>query len=209
MNAPARSRPTEAQLAQGGNDLLYEAQMLSNTAALLEDERDWNEGWGWQSLTLYMAVVESFLLHARALMDFLCPERRWEKQASNPDGLFAADYCTDRWRIEPWGDLRETHRSISKEVQHLTVDRPPVGRNWPIGDMRKKTGEALVRFTKNADLLSASIKDQVRAIVERGLRVSRADTDAHHQSVAGALGLPGSTPKTTLIDASRIEGASG
>jgi hypothetical protein len=46
--------------------------------------------------------------------------------------------------------------------------------------MRKKIGEALVRFTENADLLSAGIKDQVRAIVERGVRVSRADTDAHH-----------------------------
>ena len=75
--------------------------------------------------------------------------------------------------------------------------------------MRKKIGEALVRFTENADLLSAGIKGQVRAIVERGVRVSRADTDAHHQSVAAALGLPGSTPTTTLIDASQIEGASG
>jgi hypothetical protein len=209
MNAPARSRPTAAQLAQGGNDLLYEVQMLSNTAALLEDERRWNEGWGWQSLTLYMAVVESFLLHARALMDFLCPERRWEKQASNLDGLFAADYCTDRWRIEPWGDLREAHRQISKEVHHLTVDRPPVGRTWPTGDMRKKIGQALVRFTEDADLLSAGTKDQVRAIVERGVRVSKADMDAHHQSVAAALGLPGSTPTTTLIDSSQIEDASG
>src|SRR5437899_9297385 len=105
MDQPARPRPSSVQLAQGGNDLLYEVQMLSNTAALLDDERDWNTGWGWQSLTLYMAVVESFLIHARVLMDFLCPQRRWEKQAVNLDGLFAADYCTGSWRAEPWGDL--------------------------------------------------------------------------------------------------------
>jgi hypothetical protein len=75
--------------------------------------------------------------------------------------------------------------------------------------MRKKIGQALVRFTEDADLLSAGTKDQVRAIVERGVRVSKADMDAHHQSVAAALGLPGSTPTTTLIDSSQIEDASG
>jgi hypothetical protein len=46
MNARTRSRPTAAQLAQRGNDLLYELQMLSYGRAA-EDERDWNEGWGW------------------------------------------------------------------------------------------------------------------------------------------------------------------
>jgi hypothetical protein len=41
------------------------------------------------------------------------------------------------------------------------------------------------------------------------VRVSGADIDAHHQSVGAALGLPGSTPTTTLIDSSQIEDASG
>jgi hypothetical protein len=57
-----RPTPTPLELAEAATDLLYELQMLFNTAALLEDDSQWNTGWGWQSKTLYMAVLESFLV---------------------------------------------------------------------------------------------------------------------------------------------------
>ena len=67
---------TPDQLKIGGNHLLYEVQMFCNTAALME-EGGWE--WGWKDKTEYMAVLESFLMHTRSLMYFLCPPRgyRW------------------------------------------------------------------------------------------------------------------------------------
>ncbi len=42
--AYTRQEPTAAEREQGANDVLYEVQMLSNTAALLEDDGRWT--WG-------------------------------------------------------------------------------------------------------------------------------------------------------------------
>jgi hypothetical protein len=60
--------------------------------------------------------------------------------------------------------------------------------------MRKKIGEALVRFTEDADMLSAGMMDQVRAIVERGVRASRADTDAPTRASSRRSACPGPRP---------------
>lgn len=78
-----RPKPTAEELRQGANDLLYEVQMVSNTAALFDEEDRWDDGHGWQSKTLYMANLESFLVHMRALMDFVSPPRKWETQSVN------------------------------------------------------------------------------------------------------------------------------
>src|SRR4029077_15920450 len=58
-----RPKPTAGELRQGANNLLYEVQMVSNAAALFDDEDRWNDGHGWQSKTLCMANLESFLVH--------------------------------------------------------------------------------------------------------------------------------------------------
>ena len=86
------ARPTFSadQLKIGGNHLLHEVQMFSNTAALLDGEGDWE--WGWKDKTTYMAVLESFLLHARGLMYFLCPPTGYEKNPVKKRELFAEDF---------------------------------------------------------------------------------------------------------------------
>ena len=75
---------TSDQLQIGGNHLLYDVQMLCNTAALLEDDSRWS--WGWQDKTQYMAVVESFLVHARSLMYFLCPPKGYKQSKLSRNG---------------------------------------------------------------------------------------------------------------------------
>lgn len=200
-----RSTPTPAELEQGASDLTYEVLMLSNTAALLEDDSKWNKGWGWQSKTLYMATVESFLTHARSLMDFVCPPGDYETRTIHARGIFAADYCSGSWRPPPWGDLRETHKRISVEIQHLSLDRPPVGSNWPYADMRNKLKDMLLDFLTDADQLSGAIKDQLRGVLVDGRHMAVADTGMAIPTAAitAITGVTGAT--TSMIDPRQVE----
>jgi hypothetical protein len=50
---------------------------LCNDAALLLEGDQWT-GIGWRSKTLEMAVLESFLIHARSLMYFVCPPKGYK-----------------------------------------------------------------------------------------------------------------------------------
>ena len=98
MPKVTRRTPTQQELLDGGNHLLYEAQMLNNTAALLRDADRWSHGW--EDFTLYMATVESFLIHVRSLIDFLCTASGDVKQFQARD-IFAFDFCSV-WTAKPW-----------------------------------------------------------------------------------------------------------
>lgn len=201
-----RQAPTIVERAQGANDLLYEVQMLSNTAALLEDDHRWTSGW--DNKTLYMAVLESFLIHARSLADFVCPPNDYETRQIHGRGIFAADYCSQPWRPQPWPTLREEHKQISAEIQHLTFDRPPVGRNWPYAELRNRLKDMLLSFLDEADLLSSHVKDQLRGVLADGVRVSVADTVVpgiaiSTAAITGTIGVSGAT--TAMIDPAQIE----
>jgi len=90
---------TPDQLQIGGNHVLYDVQMLCNNAALLEDGSRWS---GWDDKTLYMAVLESFLMHIRSLMYFLCPPKRHRQNPLKARELFAEDFCQPGWKAKPW-----------------------------------------------------------------------------------------------------------
>jgi len=180
--------------------------MLSNTAALLEDDHRWT--WGWDDKTLYMATLESFLTHARSLADFVCPPSDYETRRIHERGIFAADYCTQPWRPQPWPTLREEHRQISAEIQHLTLDRPLVGRNWPYAALRNKLKDMLLSFLDEADLLPSHIKDQLRGVLTRGVRVSSADTGVPGlaiglQALTDAAGSSRAT--SSMIDPTQVK----
>lgn len=202
-----RPTPTATELQQSANDLLYEVQMLSNTAALLEDDRGWNTEHGWQSKTLYMALVEAFLTHTRSLADFVCPPGDYETQRVHARGIFAADYCSGPWRPQPWPTLRQEHKQISTEIEHLSFDRPLVGRNWPYAAMRNRLRDMLLEFVDQADRLSAHVADQLRGVLSDDVRVSVADTGVPGMAIStaaitGTTGVSGAT--TGMIDPAQI-----
>jgi hypothetical protein len=201
--ASIRPTPTVAEREQAANDLLYEVQMLSNAAALLEDDHRWT--WGWDDKTLYMATLESFLTHARSLADFVCPPSDYETRQIHSRGVFAADYCTQPWRPQPWPTLREEHKQISVEIQHLTLDRPPVGRNWRYAALRDRLKAMLLSFLDEADLLSSHVKGQLHGVLANDVRVSIANTGMpgiaiSSQALADAGGLSRAT--SSMIDPS-------
>jgi hypothetical protein len=163
---------TRSQLRRGERQVLYEVAMLSNTAALLNDDREWKEGWRWRDEALYTATFVSFLMHARSLMDFACPPRGWEKDPKNKRGLFASDYCSKRWKPERWPKLREQHEEISREIAHLTSDRPVDGTCWPYAELLENLTKNLLRLTDSADRMSEDIRNRLVAILADNNRVA-------------------------------------
>ena len=151
--------------------------MLCDTAVLLEDEegQGWRD-WGWRARSLELATLESFLTHARSLMDFVCPPSDYETRTTHAQGMFASDYCTAPWAPQPWPELRAEHRRISTEVQHLSLDRPAGGSEWSYGELRDKLIEMLRRFVDEADLLPEDSKERLGFMFAGSRRASTPDS---------------------------------
>jgi len=170
----ARPDFTPDQLQVGGNHLLFSVAMLCNTTALLSDQGRWSHGW--KDKTESMAVLESFLVNARALMYFLCPPRGYKRNKLKERELFAVDYCPPGWVARPWAGFSAERDRISANLAHLSIDRPPVGAMWEYTRLRQQIGAMLLDFLDAADgRLSEHLKGQIRFLLGGG-HVAKADT---------------------------------
>jgi hypothetical protein len=171
-----RKPRTGAQHVHGGNHVLYETQMFFNLAALLDDVDRWINPRGWEEKTLYMAVVESMLVHRRSLMDFYFPAAGYDTDRRRESDMFAADFC-DSWAPMRPALFKDEWSAISEEILHLTYLRPEVASNWPYAQMRDELRNLTKEFTDAADeRLHGYIKAQLHAIAFNEQRVGRAVT---------------------------------
>ncbi len=200
----ARSAPTQQELIDGGNHLLYEVLMLNNTVALLRDHARWSHGW--EEFTLYMATVESFLVHARSLIDFLCTAPSEVKPFEARD-IFAFDFCT-AWTPKPWSG--DEWKAISEQIIHLSYNRPEVGRNWEHDDLLYRLDDGIERFLKQADHLHPHFHKQFRHTLDGGrMAVAYTPAVASGAPIASALNVgfaqtAGTVASTSLIDPSLL-----
>lgn len=95
------------------------------------------------------AMLETFLLHARCLYDFLYPSEKIRK-----DDVLADDFFDDL------SELRKTlpqrlaissylNRRTGKEVAHITYTRLKVGpmqKQWQVPEVHNQIGEAMAIF---------------------------------------------------------------
>ncbi len=96
------------------------------------------------------AVLESFTLHARALLDFLYTEK------PQADDEIAEDYFDDplQWpnaRPEETESLKMIHKRVGKEVAHLTyarLDITPEAKQWPFVQIAYEINIAFSEFLK-------------------------------------------------------------
>ena len=113
-----RKKRTKGQLQGASNHLFYEVWMLTVLTQALASGIA-GEG------PMNNALLESFTIHARALLDFLYAEK------PQPDDVIAEDYFADPagWvsiRPEKTTTLKTVHRRVGKEVAHLTYARQEV-----------------------------------------------------------------------------------
>jgi hypothetical protein len=112
-----------------------------------------------------MAILESFAVHVRNLIDFFWPAKTFDTDVLAEDffpgnGLpksFSLTTALDNARIR-----------ANKQVSHLTTERiagEPPEKNWPVSELLGEEQDLLLRFVRDASpaRLDAKVGDFVRA----------------------------------------------
>jgi len=119
--------PSESQLREGLSFVLYEAYMLAFTANLLKKTEPIRnlcpEAQGDDYDGLRKAVIESFLLHFRALREFFekHPDMRQVRNRNEDQSILSSDYGYDAKKLD-WLD-KLTERRLNKDLAHLDYSR--------------------------------------------------------------------------------------
>jgi hypothetical protein len=140
----ARRKRTTEELKEVSNHLNYEFIMLNSLANGLAS------GIGGQG-PLQNALLESFAIHVRALIDFL-----YSKQPKN-DAVIAEDYFNhpEEWvRLRPDSSdiLEKARKRAHKEIVHLTYERlkvTPEMKPWHYLEIRDEINKIMNLFLTN------------------------------------------------------------
>jgi hypothetical protein len=182
MPSAAGPPPTPAQLRERADRLLYEVLMLCNTAALLDQDRGANDGW--QELTQYMALVESFLTHTRSLLGFLYPPRRvLEHNRRKPSEIYALDYCGSSWRARRWNEVATVRSTIRRDVRHLSFAGLPVAPSGEYARVVAALKTSLCSFLDDASGLSVVAKSRLRAALDQSAAAAGGAEDSPRPSM--------------------------
>jgi hypothetical protein len=130
-----RKQRTPDELRRISEDLHYEVQMLLGSAQGL-DSGTTAEG------TLHNALVESFAIHLRNMLDFLWPDKLTRKS----DLVIAADFFPspsdwEKLRPEISQQLLDSRVRAAKEIARLTYTRPTVDPEQKDWDVRQIANE--------------------------------------------------------------------
>jgi hypothetical protein len=151
-----RAHRTEKDLKGSLEHLHYEFWMLMSVAQALASGIA-SQGW------LLNALLESFVIHLRALTDFFYPEK------PKNDAVIAADFFKEvgAWEtIRPplSGELSKSRVRAHKEIAHLTYARlkvTPETKRWKYIEIANEIRSIMELFLKNAprNLFGDSWKD--------------------------------------------------
>lgn len=142
-----REIPSDEELREFAEEhLTYEVNMMIGAAKGLSQPSN--------SQFAINALLESFAIHLRALIDFI-----WESPDVWKDDAIGCDFfnSTEQWKkVRPDfpAALEPARSRTGKEVAHLTYARmkvTPETKGWNIGEMTEAMVRALKVFADNAD----------------------------------------------------------
>lgn len=148
----ARKERTRAELRRASRDLMYELAMLKKTNQVLERlgpaEKDDEI-----NKVIRNALIESFVLHARALLDFFYPENPKADDVIVDDFFkMGSEWCK---LCPPKSTLLSTvHKRVGKEIAHLTYARQKVTideKRWRHSEISREISELMAKFLKEVD----------------------------------------------------------
>jgi hypothetical protein len=145
MMTLTRKMTKEELVAFSGEHLYYELNMFFGVSKLLNE--------GIHDQYIYSALLESFIIHASAILDF------FYKPPHKVDDASALHFINDvaKWKkIRPSYDkyFRKFHRRRSREVVHLSYKRLEVRSNekrWELGKVVPSIQNLVQLFLDVAD----------------------------------------------------------
>lgn len=166
----ARNILTDRDLAAYSKEhLAYEISMLRDCAVLLNYS---STGLAPAlQCQLRNALLESFAIHVRNLVDFLYPTN------VHFNDVLADDYFEGQSRPSNFPSLPsvldEARKRAHKQVSHLTAERlagTQPGKQWPLGEIVKATIGVLLEFTRAAAAtkLDYSVRDCIQGLSDAG-----------------------------------------
>lgn len=143
-----RSQRSSEELAKAAEHLLYEYWMLMAVARGMASGMS---GQGW----LTNALLESFVIHFRALLDFFYPPA-----GAKPDDVLSTDFFRDPSEWEQARPalpeaLRQGKLRAHKEIAHLTYARQavaPEAKAWAFMEIATEMEKLMRLFQKAAKL---------------------------------------------------------
>jgi hypothetical protein len=191
--AKKRSRrhpsPKPKQLSQRSDRLLYDVLMMGNTAALLDEDARWNDGW--RELTQSMAVVESLLAHTRSLIEFLYPPKRVTSKNRRKRGeIFALDYCATGWHAQGGKELATLRKAIDRDIVHLSLAELPATRSGEYARLVATLRGAISAFLDDATGLPVQTRTAIRAALDPDRGPARAGDTTRVSMPIPAMPVP-------------------
>jgi len=136
---------TDADLRTGSDYLEYHVRMYIETLLWLRDQHESGKPEG----TLWNAVLEAYLVHARILIDFL-----YKSNSRYDDDVIAVHYFHDlpvSFNPLPNTDLEDWAKEIGGRLVHITTKPMPALKSqqkWPIDDIASGLIPTLMDFLK-------------------------------------------------------------
>lgn len=208
-----RLKQSMEQLQTASSHLHYEVQMLHECARRLSELRNSDEEISLDDKTLENALIESFLIHARVLIDFFYVKSRLE---ANPNtnirssDVIAEDFLekpNNWWSIcpEKSPELEEVNPKVGKQVAHLTYDRSYItvkGKKWDIGRIYYALVDVIFVFIENVD--RKYLDPKLLQIVDKSKNTKRRriliPLASHTASTDHSVRMVRNPGKTILID---------
>jgi len=137
-----RKQRSDDELKQAGEHLYYEYWMFVTLANV-------QSAGAFGQSAINNALLESFTIHTRAILDFL-----YRGESREKDDVLAIDFFNnpDEWvstRPNKSSTLESVHNRVGKEVAHLTYARQeikPENKSWPFLEIAKDVDAVFSKF---------------------------------------------------------------
>jgi len=165
MGASLPKRPFDDAylLAYSEEHVLYEFDMLLWSAGLRGSEAHLAAPNPEDAARLNSALIESFVVHLRNVIDFFYPNPRRLRDTD----VIAADFCDSGvWQHKVSKTLKEAHKRADKEMAHLTNARiagGPPSKDWDFSGLSGELGLVMCCFVKKA--LRSRLSPKVAAVI--------------------------------------------
>jgi hypothetical protein len=141
MTSSEKPKKTPEEFCNESDAVYYEIKMLNDVADEIPNSC---------KKVIHDALVESFVIHARVLVDFLYghPNKDPQKRDIIARGFF--DFSKS-WPSEPPDDLKEVKKRADKLAAHLTCDRVIQYRSdkgWPITQIKNRLNKIINDWLK-------------------------------------------------------------